>query len=260
MPAKPPENNVKTALRVVEIFEAFAKEQKPLSLTRIARDLEAPVSSCQALLKTLINLGYVYETGAWHAYYPTGRLLSMAEQISRCDPVLENVMPSLRELNHSTNETILFSKLNLHKRVVLLYAVESTYPVRYSEQPGTQTEPHASTTGHALLSTLDPSERRRLLTEHPLVRYARNTMTDPADIEASIQSALTRGWFSDIPDAASGDGGASNEVGSISWPLRLLDSQYAVTVAGPLARVTRNEKNYAQELRFACASMEQATA
>jgi DNA-binding IclR family transcriptional regulator len=252
MPPKTSESNVKTALRVVEIIEAFAREQKPLSLTQIARDLSAPVSSCQALLKTLINLGYIYETGAWHAYYPTGRLLAMAEQISRCDPVLENVLPNLRELSHSTNETILFSKLNLHKRVVLLHTLESTYPVRYSEQPGTQTEPHASATGHALLSTLDAGDRRRLLTEHPLVRYSRNTLTDPADIEATIQSALIRGWFSDIDHAG------SEEVGTISWPLRLTESRYALTVAGPLARIARNEKNYAQELRFACASMEQA--
>lgn len=252
MPPKLPESNVKTALRVIEIIETFAKEQKPLSLTQIARDLGAPVSSCQALLKTLINLGYVYETGAWHAYYPTGRLLAMAEQISRCDPVLENVLPNLRELSHSTNETILFSKLSQNKRVVLLHALESTYPLRYSEQPGTQTEPHTSVTGHALLSTLDAGERRRVLTEHPLVRYTRNTMTDPVEIEATIQNALIRGWFSDIDHAA------SEEVGTISWPLRLTESRYALTVAGPLARVTRNEKAYAQELRFACATMEQA--
>ncbi|TAM90739.1 MAG: IclR family transcriptional regulator, partial [Candidimonas sp.] len=237
MPPTTPDANVKTALRVLEIIETFAREQKPLSLTQIARDLSAPVSSCQALLKTLINLGYVYETGGWHAYYPTGRLLAMAERISRCDPVLENILPNLRDLHRSINETILFSKLSLNKRVILLHSLESTYPVRYSEQPGAQSEPHASPTGHALLSTLDPSERRRLLTEHPLVRYTRNTMTDPAEIEVTIQSALVRGWFSDTNRASPG------EVGAISWPMRLTDSQYALTVAGPLARIATHETN-----------------
>src|SRR3546814_9656544 len=83
MPPKKPESNVKTALRVIEIIEIFAREAKPLSLSELARHLDAPVSSCLALLRTLTSLGYLYEAGRRQGYYPTGRLLAMAKQIGR---------------------------------------------------------------------------------------------------------------------------------------------------------------------------------
>ncbi|MGO1254280.1 MAG: helix-turn-helix domain-containing protein, partial [Alcaligenes aquatilis] len=98
MSAKPAESNVKTALRVIEIIELFARETRPLALSEMARLLDAPVSSCLALLRTLSRQGYIYETGRRQGYYPTGRLLAMAQRISQADPILEKVRPSLEEL------------------------------------------------------------------------------------------------------------------------------------------------------------------
>src|SRR3546814_15078313 len=106
MPPKKPESNVKTALRVIEIIEIFAREAKPLSLSELARHLDAPVSSCLALLRTLTSLGYLYEAGRRQGYYPTGRLLAMAQRISRADPTLERVLPSLEELREKIGRAV----------------------------------------------------------------------------------------------------------------------------------------------------------
>ncbi len=40
--------SVKTALRVIEIIETYAREKRALSLSELARLLDAPVSSCLA--------------------------------------------------------------------------------------------------------------------------------------------------------------------------------------------------------------------
>src|SRR3546814_17557460 len=112
MPPKKPESNVKTALRVIEIIEIFAREAKPLSLSELARHLDAPVSSCLALLRTLTSLAYLYEAGRRQGYYPTGRLLAMSHRISRADPILERVLPSLEELRVTTSEPGVLGTLN----------------------------------------------------------------------------------------------------------------------------------------------------
>src|SRR5690606_12939726 len=104
MSAKKSESNVKTALRVIEIIEIFAREGKPLSLTELARELEAPVSSCLGLIRTLTSQGYLYETGRRQGYYPTGRLLAMAQRIARSDPILEKVGPTLTALRDARSE------------------------------------------------------------------------------------------------------------------------------------------------------------
>ena len=69
---------VKTAFRVIEIVELFAREKQPLALSEMARLLDMPVSSCLGLIRTLEEQGYMYETGRRQGYYPTGRLLAMA--------------------------------------------------------------------------------------------------------------------------------------------------------------------------------------
>ena len=45
MPAAKPESNVKTALRVIDIIEIFAREARPLALSELARQLDAPVQA-----------------------------------------------------------------------------------------------------------------------------------------------------------------------------------------------------------------------
>jgi hypothetical protein len=63
--------SVKTALRVIEIIETFAREKRALPLSELARLLDVPVSSCLALIRTLTGLGYLYETGRRQGYYPS---------------------------------------------------------------------------------------------------------------------------------------------------------------------------------------------
>ena len=64
--------SVKTALRVIEIIETYAREKRALPLSELARLLDVPVSSCLALIRTLTGLGYLYETGRRQGTTPRG--------------------------------------------------------------------------------------------------------------------------------------------------------------------------------------------
>ena len=55
--------SVKTAARTLDVFECFAEARRPLSLSELARAIEAPVSSCFALIRTLEDRGYLYAVG-----------------------------------------------------------------------------------------------------------------------------------------------------------------------------------------------------
>src|SRR5690606_20677382 len=129
MAPKNPATNVKTALRVIEIIEIFAREGKPLSLTELSRQLGAPVSSCLNLLRTLTGLGYLYETAPRQGYYPTGRLLAMAQRIARADPILEKIGPTLAALRDAVAETVVLAKLAPDAEVVYLEVFPSPHPI-----------------------------------------------------------------------------------------------------------------------------------
>lgn len=147
---------VKTALRVMEIIETYARERRALPLSELVRLLDVPVSSCLALIRTLT------EIGRCQGYYPTGRLLAMAQRIARADPVLERVYPSLVELRDATRETVVFAKLTQDGRVVYLDVLDSLHTIRYAPVAGEFKDVHANSLGKALVSLLDEPARDAL--------------------------------------------------------------------------------------------------
>jgi DNA-binding IclR family transcriptional regulator len=64
---------VKSAQRVVEVFEYFAQRRAPATLSQISSALEYPASSTFALLNTLRDLGYLDYAQSDRTFVPTVR-------------------------------------------------------------------------------------------------------------------------------------------------------------------------------------------
>jgi len=250
MSAKKSESNVKTALRVIEIIEIFAREGKPLSLTELARLLDAPVSSCLGLVRTLTSLGYLYETARRQGYYPTGRLLAMAQRIARSDPILEKVGPTLAALRDAVAETVVLAKLAPDGEVMYLDVLPSPHPISYVADPGAQRHLHSNSLGKALMSLMTEEERRKMLQGRKLERFNERTLVTVDDIERDIVRSHERGWFQNLGESMA-------DVGAIAWPLQISGGEYAVSIAGPLYRIESRLNELAQQLRMACRVMEQ---
>src|SRR3546814_10361210 len=80
------------------LFELFAKERSPRTLTALAAKLDMPKSSTFNLIHTLLVRGYLYETRKRGGYYPTRRLLDLANHIDEGDPFLQGLHGYLEEL------------------------------------------------------------------------------------------------------------------------------------------------------------------
>jgi len=242
--------SVKTALRVIEIIETYARERRALPLSELARLLGVPVSSCLALIRTLSDLGYLYETGRRQGYYPTGRLLAMAQRIASADPVLDRVYPSLVELRDATQETVVFAKLSGEGRVVYLDVLDSPHTIRYAPVAGEFRDVHANSLGKALISVLDAPARAALLARRPLTRYNDRTLVTPEAVDADLEASRQRGWFMNL-------GESIPDVCAIAWPVTLSGETYAISVGGPVYRIEPQQQEYARILRAACTALEQ---
>lgn len=242
--------SVKTALRVIEIIETYAREKRALPLSELARLLDVPVSSCLALIRTLTGLGYLYETGRRQGYYPTGRLLAMAQRIARADPVLDRVYPSLVELRDATRETIVFAKLTQDGRVVYLEVLDSPHTIRYAPVAGEFKDVHANSLGKALMSLQDGAAQEALLGAAPLTRYNERTLVTREAVQQDIAQSRQRGWFMNSGESIA-------DVGAIAWPVTLSGEHYAISVGGPIYRIEPRQEEYARILRAACTGLEQ---
>src|SRR5437868_8962756 len=186
--------DVKTAVRTLDLFEAFTGECKPLSLSDIARAIGAPVSSCFGLVKTLEKRGYLYSFGTRRAFYPTRKMLENVRRIAVHDPLEDIARPMLEALAARSGETVLFAR-RAGVQVVYVDVIESAHKVRYAAQAGEFYPIHCSASGKAILAGLSEATRAELLSQLRLERVTPQTITKKTALLKELAVSTQRGWF-----------------------------------------------------------------
>lgn len=233
---------VKLVARTLELIELFAQTRRPMPLTDLAQGLGAPMSSCLALVRTLVARGYLYEVRRRGGYYPTARLHALSALIQTGDPWLEQVRPHLEALRDAANETVMLGKIQ-DGAVVFLDIVESTQPVHYAARPGERRPLHTSSVAKAILAQLAEAERDGILASADYRRYTDRTLTSREALSADVARVQAQGWASNVDESVA-------DLTGLAVALDLGGEWYALCMAGPTPRVwTRHEQNlrYLQE-------------
>ncbi|MBL8569557.1 MAG: IclR family transcriptional regulator [Phreatobacter sp.] len=196
---------VKSAQRVLDIFEFYAERGSPATLSEIASLLQMPKSSCLALLSTLSARGYLYEMRAQVGYYPTRRWFDKAEVITARDPLIAMARPILSRLRDELGETLIFAKLS-GRQIVYLDVAESREVLRYTAVAG-QTKPlHGTASGKAALGALPEPARRTMMAQLDFDRLTPRTLQNAETLEQEIRHGQARGFHvslgENVPDAA----------------------------------------------------------
>jgi IclR family transcriptional regulator, acetate operon repressor len=240
--------SVKSAKRILDIFELYARSRAPATLTAIAGALDVPKSSCLALLQTLESGGYIYQVQPQLGWYPTRRWLDQAQTIVEHDPLIHRVQPAMEKLRAQTGETIILAR-RAGERALYLIVVESEQIIRYTARAGELKPLHSTASGKALLASLDPQARRGVLERAGLRGFTARTLTTLEELEREIVRGKQRGFqklFGEhMPDVA-----------GASAPLRLNGDAYALTVAGPTHRIADRLEEIGALLLRACRKLE----
>lgn len=230
----------------MELFEAFAKAQSPLSLSEIARALGAPVSSCFNLIRALEARGYLYLVEP-KRLYPTHRLFEVARTIAAREPWIDLLEPILTDLRDETRETVILGKRH-GNGVIYLAVLEGPQTIRYSAQAGDLKPLHSSSIGKALLGMLEPADLAQLLKHLPLKQVTKATITNTERLIADLERSRRRGFF-----LTAGENVA--EVMAVAVGLRLSSYAYGIAIAGPMSRMRKNLGQHIAALKTTGASV-----
>jgi len=225
-----PEKATNAPARTLEIFEHFSTVTTPLSLSEIAQLMNVPVSSCQLLLRAMVDRGYLYSFGSRKLYYPTRRIFDVASRIRTFDPLVDALRPSLKELAAKSDETVILGKRQ-GNRALYLEVVESRQAVRYSPNAGEYKPLHSSAIGKALLGALPMDALDKLLETLPLKRLTSNTITSAAQLKANLSEGRKRGYY-----LTRGENVAVDVMG-ISGSVMVENEVLAIAIAGPWQRL-----------------------
>jgi IclR family acetate operon transcriptional repressor len=234
---------VKTAERTLDIFEAFSRVRKPLSLSHLSQLIGAPVSSCHALVQTLRASGYLYAFDKNRCVYPTRKILKFAEIIARHDPLVEMMMPALCQLRDDTKETVILGKRQ-NKAVVYLEVIEGRHTVRYTALPGEYKPLHSSAIGKVLLGVLDDQALESLLSSITLTGITDKTITDLNQLHADLRASVERGYFVTRGENV-------EDVMAIAIPVTINHETMGLAIAGPIHRMGANLDPYLAYLKNA---------
>jgi len=232
---------VRTADRTLDIFESFARRQRPITVSELARELSLPTSTCFGLVRTLVDRGFLYYLRPRGPFYPTRRLGHVAEAIGQHDPIAQNVRPLLEALRDTTGETVILGKLQ-GLGVIYLEIVESKQAVRYTMTVGAVRELHASSIGKAILAAMDQEPRDRLLAKLKYPKITEHTIRNRAQYVKSLEEGRKRGYWTNV-------GESSPDVMGVALSVRIFGDLYGINIVGPRSRFERHLKAYVDALR-----------
>ena len=143
--------SVKSAARVLSIFEYFEKRRTPQNLSEISKDLNFPVSSALALLRSIEAMGYLTYDADTKSYFPSVRFAMLGHWIH--SRLLEDsaIVQMMEYLSTVTQDTVLLGMQNgLQSQHI--HIVHTSQSLSYHPPVGTLRPLLRSVVGRVLLS------------------------------------------------------------------------------------------------------------
>ncbi|WP_327684325.1 IclR family transcriptional regulator [Streptomyces sp. NBC_00467] len=225
---------VKSAARTVDLLEVLAaRGDRPARLRELADELGVPRSSMYALLKTLIDRGWV-RTDATGSLYGIGiRALLTGTSYLDSDTRVGALRPYLDEASDALGETIHLARLD-GPDVVYLATRESHEYLRAFSRVGRRLPAHAGALGKALLAERPDTELP--LPAGGLARLTPNTRTDRAALAADLAAVRERGYAVDREEGVLG-------INGFGFALRYdSPARDAISCSVPVARLTEEHE------------------
>ncbi|PAE88437.1 IclR family transcriptional regulator [Shouchella clausii] len=226
--------SVKSAERVLRIFELLSSHVNGLSIKEISETLELPQSSTSALVHTLYRENYLSVNQA-KKFALGPKLISIGNAARESLDLASLSTESLQRLALAVEETV-FMALLANQELVYVAKIDSNRSIRTSAYLGGRKPLYCTGLGKAFL-TFMPEEQRIDYLEHlSLKPITANTITDKGALLARLQEFAKLGYAIDDEE---------NEEGLYCVAAPIFDAsramQAAISVAGPKERMLRQK-------------------
>lgn len=226
---------VKSAGRVFEVLELFRRARRQLSAAEIGQALGYPKSSTNALLKSLVALGYLVLDARTLRYFPSLAITQLGDWIPSVVLATGHAFEILTEVHAATQETVtLTMQHDLSCR--FLRVLPGTFPISLRMTEGFVAPLFTSAVGTAILSQ-QPDEQVLALVERQNARAKRRAdRVDPVRVLRDLREVRQRG-YAVAYDAVFPDTGAIG----VPFPSGMEGFPMAIGVGGLRERMRRNE-------------------
>ncbi|WNQ13226.1 IclR family transcriptional regulator [Paenibacillus aurantius] len=223
---------VKSADRVLDIFELFTGEKESYSLTEIAKSLNMPPSSTYLILQNMLNRGYLETDRSGKQFRIGFKLFTIRSGYMRNTSLTGEFNQIAERIIDDLNETVC---LAIRTEDQLLYIGEkvSTHALRFNPNLGGTLPLHATASGKILLADLTPDELRAIYPSEQLEKVTNNTIPTYSDLLKELEKVREQEFGYNMGETVDG-------VHCVAGAVRDADGRAAasVSISIPVVRIT----------------------
>ena len=171
--------------RVMQIIDAVANAERPLSPADLACQLDIPKPSIHRLLNQLESDGFV-QTNMRGMIIPSAKMHGIAWGVLHSERFSTSRRAILQRLTEEIGETCGIAIPN-GTEMIYYDRVQTDSPLQINLQVGSHTPIWCTASGKLYLSSLPREKRQRLLNNLSLTRYTRNTIVDASLLDNALQ-------------------------------------------------------------------------
>jgi len=240
---------VKSAVRVMQVFEFFDQVQRDAHISEIVEHLGFPQSSTSALMKSLVRCGYIEYLPLTRTYTLTPRVALLGSWIEGSPLKDGSIGRMMDELNAETSEAIVLACSNgIYSKYI--HVVEASSLIRMHVPIGTTRLLVWSTTGVALISQMSDEAIRLLVKRTNAQAPSTRRPIDANQTLVHVDQYRKRGYFFSRGLMTSGAGMISMRLPPTSAGP---DRPLAIGIGGPVDTIQKQETRIVRLLRDAIA-------
>lgn len=233
------EKKIKSADRVLEIFEMFNAQRQALTVMEVARELGAPQSSTSELLGNLVRRGYLKKERGARSFMPTSRIALLGAWVHPTLFRRGKLLPMIDTLAESCGlGVVLASTVG-----VTLKHLHTVGDMPESLSSGADRHVLRSPLGHVLLTTIFSADLR-LLVHRLNAESAEDDHVKLSDLSDHLREASRRGVA--IGEVAPGWSGIA-----VLLPQSEGEEQMSLGIVGPTLEIEARSVELIRQLRLA---------
>jgi DNA-binding IclR family transcriptional regulator len=188
-------NLVQSIIKGLNILELLDREGA-LSIAEISEGLQLQKSTVHRLVSTLKHKGYVLQDPVTLKYRNSFKLFEMGNNTVERLGLRREAQALLEELNVKTKETVNLAILDgFH--IIYIDKIESPETIRIGLNIGKRLPAYCTGLGKVILAYLKKEKLNKLLQEHPLKRYTKNTICDKDELIKHLEQVRKQGYSID---------------------------------------------------------------
>ena len=184
---------MKTVKKALEILDHFAKSDRELGVTEIAKHLDFHKSTTHALLATLKEAGYVILDPRTKKYSLGFKSLELADHIAYQRDLRELCLPAMGELATAIQEDVSLSIRNETSRICIALA-RGPQHVRLNITLGMSVPVHCGAAGKCLLAFVEETAADQLLDKVEFIRFTPHSISSKKQLLGELSTIRRQGY------------------------------------------------------------------